>query len=264
MDLQEAIRRGRFLFNGAPKRLEVFKFVNGIKNTKDIARKTGKSLISTLNDLKKMEDMGLIKPKIDSSGKQLKRDKSLVFEKHPLVNSIPIKYFEEQEIGQRKIKATIIKNKSNKSVLSAVNVPSENQILDICRNGEDQLYEFKQSGVETEKITREIGAFLNTKHGGILFYGIDDSGTISGSDKTRQSFDQSIQNSIKHNIAPAPVIKIISKNIMGQNIILIIIPPWDTKRVYHFKEKVLIRKGTNVFGVTPEESKNLHKGKYII
>ena len=48
----------RLLFSGAPKRLEAFKLVNGKRSSKDISRKTGRSLSSVLNDIKIMRDMG--------------------------------------------------------------------------------------------------------------------------------------------------------------------------------------------------------------
>ena len=41
MELQELISRGRFVFSGAPKRLEVFRLINGKRNTKEIAIKIG-------------------------------------------------------------------------------------------------------------------------------------------------------------------------------------------------------------------------------
>ncbi len=53
MELQELISRGRFIFSGAPKRLEVFKLINGKRSTKDLARETGRSHNSILNDIKK-------------------------------------------------------------------------------------------------------------------------------------------------------------------------------------------------------------------
>lgn len=264
MDLQEAIIRGRFLFKGAPQRLEVFKFINGTNNTKTIAKKCKRTLSSILNDIKKMEDLGLIIPKVDLHNNIKKINKSTVYSKVALFNSIPMKLFIDQEKGQKKITNKKIKKNNNSRTFGILKIPNETEILDICKDGEDQQYEFKQAGTETEKITKEIAAMLNTKRGGIIFYGVDDTGSILGTDKSRQSFDQSIQNSMRHNIAPPPIVKIIEKNVMGQKILLIIVPPWNKKNVYHYKEKVLLRKGTNVFGVTPEESKKLHNSIFII
>jgi hypothetical protein len=79
MDLQEAIIRGRFLFYDAPQRLEVFKNVNGINNTKEIAKKSKKSLVATLNDLKKMEYLELILVKKDNDGNIVKKNNATVY-----------------------------------------------------------------------------------------------------------------------------------------------------------------------------------------
>lgn len=62
-DLQELISRARFIFSGAPKRLDVFKLINGKNSTKDIAKKTGRSLSSLLQDVEKLRDLELIQEK---------------------------------------------------------------------------------------------------------------------------------------------------------------------------------------------------------
>lgn len=105
---------------------------------------------------------------------------------------------------------------------------------------------------------------MNTRQGGIVFYGVDDEGTIQGSDVTRQKFDQPLQNSIKNSIAPAATVTLRSVSVMGAEVLVIIVPPWNRRDVYQFDEKVLIRKGTNVFAAKPEELKRLHKGEYVI
>jgi hypothetical protein len=264
LNLQEIIARGRFIFAGAPKRFEVFKQVNGHKSAKEIAKKVGKSLSTTLKDLQKIRDVGLIAVKKDPLGKLLKKENSLVYEKIPLVKQIPISYFKNPIKSQKKIKSGSITKYEGKRSMSTIAPPSETEILEICREGETQIYEFKAAGTDITKLTKEVAAMINTKMGGVLFYGVEDDGTIDGTDKTSQELDQRLQNSLKNNIAPSPVIKIIQKDVLGQKIQLIIVPPWNKKDVYHFKGKVLIRKGTNVFGVTPEESKKLHHGKHVI
>lgn len=107
-------------------------------------------------------------------------------------------------------------------------------MLDICRCGEDQAYEFKEPGVETKKIIKEIAAFLHTKRGGLLFYGIADDGSIIGSDRRRQDMDQSLQNSIRTTISPQPSIEITEKEVIGQPVLVIAIPPWDRKTLYQY------------------------------
>ena len=53
--VQELISRARLLFDGSPKRLEVFELVNGKRSNKELAVKTGKTFANTLTDLSKMK-----------------------------------------------------------------------------------------------------------------------------------------------------------------------------------------------------------------
>lgn len=261
ISLQELITRGRFIFSGAPKRLEVFKLINGKLSTKEISKKTGRSLSSVLQDIEKIRDLELIEKKRNKDG-IIKKDGAGVYGKNPVIKHVPIIYFS----GVTKIKTTSAKKESKqKKKKSGIHIPNEKEILDICRNGEDQLYEFKSPGTKMETISEEIAAYLHTKKGGIIFYGVDDNGAIIGSDLKRQDFDQRIQNSIRNTISPSPNIIIKEKKVMGYNIILIIIPPWDKSNIYQFtkKDRYLIRKGSNKFALKPNEIKKLVKGDYV-
>ena len=175
-------------------------------------------------------------------------------------------YFEDPIKAKKKFgkQSRKVKKKAKDRQLRAISTPTEAEILEICRTGEDQPYEFKSAGVKTEKLVREIAAFANTKTGGIIFYGIDDNGTISGSDKHRQELDQSLQNSVRNTVSPSLTIAIKEKDLLGHRVVLIIVPPWNKKDVYHYNGKVLIRKGTNVFTAKPEESRKLHSGVYVV
>jgi len=264
MEIQELIARGRLLFSGAPKRFEVFNLVNGKRSAKDIARKIGRPLSSILQDLQKTRDMGLILPKRDKQGDIVKKDGSIVHEKDPAVRHLPKTYFEDF--------AKVVKTYQHKKVagkladrkIKGPGLPTETCILDICREGEDQLYEFKRAGTETRTLSKEISAFANTKFGGLIFYGVEDDGTIAGSDKRRQELDQSIQNSIRNTIDPALTVDIIEKDVMRQKIIIIRIPAWSRKDVYRYEGRLYIRKGTNVFEATSDEAKKLYKGEFVV
>lgn len=261
MELQELVARARIIFQGAPKRTQVFEFVNGKRSAKEIARRSRKSLSAALQDLQKMRDMDLVITKKDDDGVLLKRDNSVVYEKHPLLKHLSKNYFEDPtRLPQPK------KNKSSKkrTFISSLRIPSEQEILDICRNGEDQLYEFKSAGTDARTISKEVGAFANTKMGGIIFYGVQDDGTIENADIKRQVFDQKTQNSIRNTISPSIPIKIIEKNVLGHKIFLIIVPAWNRKNVYQYENRVYLRHGTNVFLASPEEIKQLHNGKSVI
>lgn len=264
-DLQELIARGRFIFSNAPKRLEVFKLIDGKRSTKEIALKTGRSFTSVLNDIKKLKDMELIEEKKDSKRNIVKKEGTIIYEKTRLIKHIPLSYF--QEVAET---SKLVKKIPTQGVKvykpPTIHVPSEKEILDICREGEDQIYEFKAPGTEIAKITKECAAFLHTKNGGIVFYGIQDDGSIIGSDLTRQEFDQRMQNSIRNTISPSPNVEVKERNVIGSKIILIIIPPWDRKTIYQYTldNRYYIRKGTNVFALKPEEIKRLSKGEAIV
>lgn len=269
MDLQEFITRGRFIFSMAPERLRLFELVNGHRNTVEIAGIAHRHVNNIRRDLQLMFDSGLIQSKTAKDGTSLKVGGFPVYEKVPLAHAISVAYFRgpsrvlnrpTPRVGnQSTSKTTKIKRPG------LLSVPSENELLDICRNGEDQIYEFKGQGTEANKIAREIAAMLNTRQGGLIFYGVDDNGTIQGSDKSRQKLDQSVQNSVKGTISPAAVVKLHAVSALGHQVIVIVVPPWNRKDVYHFEDRgVLIRKGTNVFAAKPEESRKLHKGIYVI
>ena len=261
MELQELVARARLLFSGAPKRFIVFNLVNSKRSAKDIAKKSGKiSLSATLQDLQKMRDMELVFLRKDESGIVIKKDNSIVYEKNPLLKHLPNSYFENPTrlpMSRKKKNERIIKT------LRYITIPNEQDILDICKAGESQIYEFKAPGIEMDKLSKEICAFANTKMGGIIFYGVQDDGVITNADKRRQVFDQSLQNSIRNTVAPSLSIRVIEKDVLGYKILIIAIPPWNRKEVYHFRGRVYIRRGTNVFEAKPEESKKLHRGEYI-
>lgn len=265
MELQELISRARLLFSSAPKRHAVFNLINGKKSAKEIAIKTGKSLSATLQDLQKMKDLELVNPKENEEGDIVKKDNSIVYEKNPILKHLSTTYFEDPTrlpITQRRNKE--LKNSTSERVPAGIVIPNESGILDICKDGEDQLYEFKRAGTEMRVLSKEICGFANTRMGGLIFYGVDDDGAIGNSDKRRQEFDQSLQNSIRSNISPALSIKIIEKDVLGHKILLIYIPPWNRTNVYQFDGRVYIRQGTNVFVAKPEELKKLHNEEYII
>lgn len=49
-------------------------------------------------------------------------------------------------------------------------------------------------------------------------------------------------------------------DVLGYKIIIIRIPLWNRKDVYHYEGRVYLSHGTNVFIAKPEDSKKLHDG----
>ena len=267
MDLQELITRGRFVFAGAPHRLKVFEMVNGRRTANDISNLTNRHANNVRRDLDTLSNLGLIEAKTNKDGKPVKIGRLPIYQKVALARTVSLSYFK----GPAKVvasqipieKTTASRRKKNLEKPRVLSVPSEQEILDICKHGEDQIFEFKGQGIDVKKITREIGAMLNTRRGGLIFYGIDDEGTIQGADISKQKFDQPLQNSVHNTISPAAIIKLHSVSVLGYEIFVIVVPPWDKKDVYQYEGRVHLRKGTNVFVAKPEESKKLHRHQYV-
>jgi predicted HTH transcriptional regulator len=264
--LQELITRGRFIMAEAPSRLRVFQAVDGRRTAKEIATLVGRHTNNVHRDLAALENVGLIQPKLADESV---RARSTVWEKVPLARSLPARYFEP--LSKRPSKATVVdsddkvgnrsRTRRNAAELA---VPSETEILEIARTGEDQLHEFKAQGTDIRKIVREIAAMLNTKAGGMVLYGIDDEGNIEGVDVNRQQFDQPLQNSVRNSIAPAATVRLASVDVLGSKVLIIVVPPWNRRDVYQFDGKILLRKSTNVFSAAPEEVKLLHEGIPVV
>lgn len=269
MDLQELVVRGRFLFAGAPDRLRVFERVNGKRTAKEIAMALRRSASAVLHDLARLRDAGLIETRRDpSTTTPLKKDGAVLYHKLPLARTIPLRYFQQPtEIvrGKRPPSPRSLSARQRRGRRDqALPVPSEMEVLDICRHGEDQLHEFKAAGTDIHKVVREVAAMANTSQGGLVLYGVADDGTIHGSDQPRQKFDQPFQNSIRGSIDPALTARLHAVAALGSMLLVILVPPWNRRDVYHFDGRVLIRKGTNVFPAKSEESRRLHAGIPVI
>jgi hypothetical protein len=265
VDLQELIVRGRMIFEGADKRFEVFELIQGRRSTIEIARKTGRALSAVDRDIEKLRDIELVREKTDGKGNIVKVDGSIVYEKTPLIRHVPIAYFRSVADTSKLVrKASTEKGRASR--IAAVHVPSETEILDICRHGEDQLYEFKAPGVAADKVTKEVAGFLHTKRGGLILYGVNDDGSIIGADMRRQDFDQKIQNSVRNTISPAPSIEIKERKVLGCNVLLVVVPPWDKKTIYQYTMdgRYYIRRGTNIFAVEPDEIRKLSQGVSVV
>ena len=216
-------------------------------------------------DLTLILDSELIHKKIDKNGNPRKKDGFPIYEKYPLARTVSVGLFEGTGKRPAKAKAPKLVTTQRRTPKKQIelSVPSEQEILDICKHDENQISEFKGQGVDTRKITKEIAAMLHTRKGGQIFYGVDDEGTIEGSDLSLQKFDQKLQNSIRNTMDPPATVKINQVSVLGSNVIVVTVPPWNKKDVYHYEGRVLIRKGTNAFHAIAAESKKLHKGQYV-
>ena len=258
------ISRGRFVFAGAPERLKVYTLVDGRRTAMDLSNLTKRHVNNVRRDLRRLTDIGLVEVRM-KNGEPIERSGSVVYEKTPLARTVPLSYFSGPTRipdGQNAVKSRGRKGKGKRPQPLAI--PTETTVLDMCKAGEDQTLEFKAAGTDVRKITKEIAAMLNTRQGGIILYGVDDDGTIRGSDVSRQKLDQPLQNSIRNSIAPAATVSLKSVLVIGAEVLVIVAPPWNKREVYQFDDRVYLRKGTNVFSAKPEELRKLHRGDYVI
>lgn len=266
MELQELIARGQFVFRKAPARLRVFALVSGRLSAKEIAKKTRRSHASVLNDLRTLADVGLIELRVDKEGNPTRKERSIVYQKAPLARQIPLKYFEDSIRAARSFvkRHPVQKRLDRRARAKPLSFPGENEVLGICKQGEDEIYEFKGPGTDVRRITKEIAAFLHTRSGGMILYGVQDDGTIVGTDLRRSQLDERLQNSVRNTIKPPPNIRIRSVNVLGSDIVVVGVPPWNRKEVYFYEGRAYVRKGTNVFECTPQEVRRLHEREYIV
>ena len=261
--------RGRFVMADAPERLALFEYVNGKRNTEELAKLTKRHINNVRRDLNKLAGVELVQPRMEK-GEPFRKNGFPVYEKVPLARTIPLRYFSTPtrlptSAGKNlPLTNNAIKRFDKTNKPKPLPIPTEQEILDFAREGENQVHEFKGQGIDARKITREIAAMLNTRQGGIIFYGIDDDGNIEGSDVPQQKLDQPLQNSIRNSISSAATIRLHTVQVMGSSIIVIVVPPWNKKEVYQFDGRILIRRGTNVFVAKPEEVRRLHSGTYVV
>jgi Schlafen, AlbA_2 len=263
MDLQELISRGRFVLAGAPERLKVYELLDGRRTAMDLSRITKRHVNSVRRDLRRLADIGLIEERT-KAGETLERDGFALYAKTPLARTVPLSYFRGPVSPPSRKKDLAAASKSKGKRPRPLPLPTETDVLDMCKKGENQTVEFKGAGTEVRKVTKEVAAMLNTRLGGIILYGVEDDGRITGSDVGRQKFDQSLQNSIKNSIAPAAVVSLESVPVLGAEVLVVVVPPWNRRDVYQFDERIFLRKGTNVFAAKPEELRKLHRGEYVI
>ena len=120
---------------------------------------------------------------------------------------------------------------------------------------ESQHTELKRE--PTDKLERSVIAFLNSKDGGIIYFGIDDDGSVNGVDNP-DSVQLQIADRIKNNIRGETLglFDIVLEKLDGKNIVKVIVSS-GTEKPYYLKEKGMtsegcfIRNGSRVENMTP-------------
>ena len=271
MDLKELISRGNHLFARAPSRLRVYELVNGRRPAAEIAQQLGRSVASVQNDLAKMKHFGLIRAKRTSNGDIIAKGRGAILEKTPEARVISLAAFKTSRMGERASatglaiggRAVEKKQKARRSRRKGLSIPAATEIEEIAERGESQIHEFKESGVGTDKIVKEIAGMANTRAGGLIFCGIRSNGDLQGSDLTREQLDERVQNTIANNMQPSIVVEVERRRVTGKDILVVLAPPWARKKPHYFQHRLYIRAGTTTRPATASESDALHKGEYV-
>jgi predicted HTH transcriptional regulator len=77
---------------------------------------------------------------------------------------------------------------------------------------------------------------------------------------TRQKLDQAVQNSVKNTISPAAAVKLHSVKALGHEVVVVAVPPWNRKDVYHYEERVLIERAQTSLLRNPRKARNFIAG----
>ena len=75
-------------------------------------------------------------------------------------------------------------------------------LIELIRNRENSLVEFKRDDVHADRVATEMAALLNFEGGRILL-GVEDDGRVSGLTRSREEAEEWVMNIARHNIRPA-------------------------------------------------------------
>jgi len=112
----------------------------------------------------------------------------------------------------------------------------EEEILSLAEAGESQDLEYKYDIVDKDKkndFIETVVAFLNTNRG-IILVGVDDSGEVVGSQKSREDLEKMIHDSC---VPPPKGVKIEEKEIEGKKVIVVEVPEGDHKPYQSKRDK---------------------------
>jgi ATP-dependent DNA helicase RecG len=131
-----------------------------------------------------------------------------------------------------------------------MNFPSYQEVLEICKNGEDSTIEFKEK--YTKELISELIAFANTK-GGFVFIGINDDGEIVGIKQNEIKELKNTISNISNETTPAlsPDFKLYTIN--EKHILVILIEQGDEKPYFTTKSECWIRRGESKRRAKPNE-----------
>ncbi|MFN7327460.1 MAG: helix-turn-helix domain-containing protein, partial [Chitinophagales bacterium] len=107
----------------------------------------------------------------------------------------------------------------------------------IIQNGENAAVEFKRAAVTTDSMAKEMVAFANSQ-GGMILIGVEDDGTITGIDKTKQN-EAWVSNIARDAVIPPIQIKSSLERVGEQEILVVEVPkgknrPYQTRNDHFY------------------------------
>lgn len=136
------------------------------------------------------------------------------------------------------------------------------QVKDIISRGENHEIEFKESFHSTQITSKIICALANTL-GGILFFGVEDKGSIIGIKENLDEIQQKIANS-NQAISPIPLISVEIYEIDQKNIIAIVIQRTPDGTYYTFRGAIYVKIGSTIKRLEGQTQLNFLKNRQIL
>lgn len=126
----------------------------------------------------------------------------------------------------------------------------------LINQGESETVEFKRTLAETEKAIQEIASFVNTS-GGVLFFGVQDDGTVIGIDIGKNNLEK-LTNKITSLTDPVIYPSVAIENIDDKQIIVIKVDE-SVNKPHLASGKAYKRVGKNTVQMQRDEYENLLK-----
>ncbi|MEA2004640.1 MAG: ATP-binding protein, partial [archaeon] len=136
------------------------------------------------------------------------------------------------------------------------------QVKDIISRGENHEIEFKESFHSTQTTSKIICALANTL-GGILFFGVDDKGSIIGINENPDKVQQKIANS-NQAVFPVPLISVELHEIDQKKIIAIVIQRAPDGTYYTFQGAIYVKIGSTIKRLEGQTQLNFLKNRQIL
>lgn len=81
---------------------------------------------------------------------------------------------------------------------------NKTDLLDLIRNREDSMVEFKRDDIHADRLAKEVSALLNLEGGHVLL-GVEDDGEITGLTRSRAEVERWVMDIARENIQPAVI-----------------------------------------------------------